>query len=61
MAESSKLPPLLKFHWETNGLKEQTLRKNKYVLKGDIFVKCQPNAWIDHDIWLTIYCFYYLI
>jgi hypothetical protein len=48
----NKLPPLLIFHWKKNGPKEQSLRKNKYILKDDIFVKCQPNEWTEYDIFM---------
>lgn len=52
LADGSKLPPLLIFRGKTNGPKEEELKKNKFVLKGEIFVKCQPNAWTDHDIFM---------
>ena len=52
LANGSKLPPLLIFLGKNNGPKEEELKKNKYVLKGEIFVKCQPNAWTDHDIFM---------
>ena len=48
----NKIPPLLIFHWKKNGPKEQSLRKNKYILKDDIFVKCQPNEWTEYDIFM---------
>ena len=52
LADGSKLPPLLIFRGKTNGPKENELKKNKYVTKGEIFVKCQPKAWTAHDIFM---------
>ena len=60
LADGSKLPPLFIFRGINNGRKEEELKKNKYVLKGDILVKCQPNEWTDHYIFfigLTIFGF----
>ena len=52
LADGSKLPPLFIFRGINNGRKEEELKKNKYVLKGDILVKCQPNEWTDHYIFI---------
>ena len=63
LVDGSKLPPLIIFRGKTNGPKEDELKKNKYVTKGEIVVKYQPNELTDHDIFmisLTIYGFHLL-
>ena len=53
LADGTKLSPLFIFRGKTNGPKEQDLKKiNMWLVEGDIFAKCQPNAWTDHDIFM---------
>ena len=52
LGNGCKLPPLLIFRGKKNGPIENDLKNNKHVKKGEIFAKCQENAWSDHEIFL---------
>ena len=56
LANGLKLPPLLIFRGKTGGPKEKKLQKNIHCIKGEIYIKCQDNAWTDTNIfsyWLN--------
>ena len=56
LANGFKLPPLLIFRGKTGGPKEKKLQNNIYCINGEVYIKCQDNAWTDNNLfmfWLT--------
>ena len=45
-----KLPPLIVFKGKPNGKLYNKLINNSYVLKKNIFIECQENAWVTEAI-----------
>ena len=64
-ADGNKAPPIFVFKGVPDANLEKRSKKTKEVLKGNIFISCQKNAWVDtsiffkwsNEIWFRTYNF----